>query len=100
MFLSDTIRKIPVGLLHDQVIKLFQGLSQFLKKPRISNIAGKRLLTEAEFALYLGRSQSDAYKLRKEGVLHDGKHYHFIGGLVLYNREEIENDIIANLFRK
>lgn len=99
MFLGDTIRKIPVSLLRDQVITLLKGLIQFFKKPRISNISDKRLLTEAEFALYLGRCQNDVSKLRKKGVLMDKKHYHYINGLVLYNREEIENDIISNLFR-
>jgi hypothetical protein len=99
VFLGDTIRKIPVSLLRDQVIKLLESSIELFKKPRISNISDKRLLNETEFALYLGRSESWASNLRKQGVLMDKKHYHHINGLVLYNREEIENDIIANLFR-
>lgn len=99
MFLGDTIRKIHVSLLRDQVIKLLKGLSQFLKKPRISNVSDKRLLNETELALYFGRSESWTSQLRKQGVLHDGKHFHYINDLVLYNREVIENDIISNIFR-
>lgn len=99
VFLNDTIRKIQMNLLRDQVMKLLKGLNQFFKKPRISNVSNKRLLNEAEFALYMGRSESWVSNLRKQGVLHDGKHFHYINDLVLYNREEIENDIISNIFR-
>lgn len=88
-----------MNLLRDQVIKLVKELIQFFKKPKISVISNKRLLTEAELALYLGRSESWTSNLRKKGVLMEKKHFHYINDLVMYNREEIEKEIISNSLR-
>ncbi|MEW5831683.1 MAG: hypothetical protein AB1763_02470 [Campylobacterota bacterium] len=88
-----------MDLLHDQVVQLIGSSIELSEKLIISNGLNKPLLTETELALYFGRSKNWTYQLRNKGVLHEGIHYHYINGLVLYNREKIENDIVSNNFR-
>jgi hypothetical protein len=88
-----------MSLFRDQAIKLIEELSEFFKKPKVSEISNKKLLTEAELALYFGRRKTWTSDLRKKGVLMERKHYHYINDLVMYNRKEIEKEIISNTLR-
>ena len=88
-----------MNLLRDQAIKLVKKLNEFFDKPKISDISKKQLLTEKELALYFDRKKTWTYQLRKKGVLMEKIHYHYIDGLIMYNREEIEKAIISNSLR-
>jgi len=88
-----------VSLLRDQAIKLVGELYQFFDKPKISVISTKKLLTESELALYFRRGKTWTSGLRTKGVLMEKKHYHYIDGLIMYDREEIEKAIISNSLR-
>lgn len=88
-----------MSLLRDQAIKLVKKIDEFFDKPKISVISTKRLLTESELALYFRRGKTWTSELRTQGVLMEKIHYHYIDGLVMYNREEIEKAIISNSLR-
>lgn len=92
-------KDLCLNLLRGQAIKLVKKLDEFFDKPKISDISKKRLLTERELALYFDRKKTWTYQLRKKGVLMEKKHYHYIDGLIMYNREEIEKAIISNSLR-
>nr|WP_316721003.1 hypothetical protein [Sulfurospirillum sp. 'SP'] len=95
-----TLKKdLCLNLLCDQAIKLVGVLYRFFDKPRISDISNKKLLTESELALYFGRRKTWTSELRTQGVLMEKIHYHYIDGLIMYNREEIEKAIISNSLR-
>ena len=80
----------------NHAINFFTKFTKIFKKIRVSDISTKKLLTEEEFALYLGRSPSWVYdRLRKKGVLMEHKHYFDVCGVILYLREQIEQDIIS-----
>ncbi len=96
---SDIKKRFIVSLLRDQAIKLVKKLNEFFDKPKISDISKKQLLTEKELALYFDRKKTWTYQLRKKGVLMEKIHYHYIDGLIMYNREEIEKAIISNSLR-
>ena len=92
-------KDLCLSLLRDQAIKLVKKLNEFFDKPKISDISKKQLLTEKELALYFDRKKTWTYQLRKKGVLMEKIHYHYIDGLIMYNREEIEKAIISNSLR-
>jgi len=84
-----------MGLFFDQAIKFFGSVTSYFKKPMLSEISNKRLLTEAELALYFGRKSNWTSDLRKKGVLMEKKHYFDFHGLILYSIEDIVNDIMS-----
>ena len=89
-------KRFIVSLSRDQAIELVTVLNEFFDNPAISVISTKKFLTTSELALYFGRSVSWIAKIKKKGLLMEKKHYHRIGGLIMYNREEIEKAIISN----
>ena len=84
-----------MDLFFDQAIKIFESIKKFFKKPTIIEISTKRLLTEAELALYFGRGSTWTSDLRKKGVFMEKKHYFDFHGLILYSLEDIVNDIMS-----
>ncbi len=80
----------------NHAINFFIKFTKIFKRIKISDVSSKNLLTEEEFALYIGRSPGWVYdRLRKKGVLMEHKHYFDVCGVILYLREQIEQDIIS-----
>jgi len=69
-------------------------------RPQIIEISNKRLLTRQEFAVFFGRSTGWVYtNVEKGGTLVKGVHVFEFCGVTLYDREQIETDIISGLIK-
>ena len=80
--------------LFDQAVTLIEKVDELSNLVRLKPISNKKLLVESELAFYFNRSTQWTRKLRKKGVLMKNKHFYNFNGLILYNREQIESDII------
>lgn len=85
-----------MGKLSNHIADFTFQVIGFLARPYIYEVSQKRLLTRLELAIYFGRSTSWVRdRIDKGGVLMINIHFYDFCGVILYNREQIEADIIS-----